>query len=73
MNTLSIIYSKTIYSKKILLICLGIFVVTLSISACSKSEEQLCIDKKSHLWDNKTNDKNANKAYWNAVAKCKNH
>ncbi|WP_321323921.1 hypothetical protein [Thiomicrorhabdus sp.] len=72
MNTLSILYSKTIHSKTKLLTWLCMFVVTFSISACGKSEEKLCIDKQSHLWDSKTNDKNANQAYWNAVAKCKN-
>ncbi|MDX1353120.1 MAG: hypothetical protein R3254_08910 [Thiomicrorhabdus sp.] len=49
----------------------GLFFTVLAISACGQSEEKACIDKQSHLWDNTTNDKNANKAYWNAVAKCK--
>ncbi|WP_029407796.1 hypothetical protein [Thiomicrorhabdus sp. Milos-T2] len=54
---------------------LGFLVATLSmgflLTGCEKSAEEKCIDQQSGLWDNKTNNKNANKAYWNAVAKCK--
>ncbi|GAB6069984.1 hypothetical protein JCM30760_10810 [Thiomicrorhabdus hydrogeniphila] len=66
MNFLS---SRYFYSRKIK--WLFILVASLFISACSESEEKKCIDKQSHLWDSKTNDKNANKAYWKAVEKCK--
>lgn len=48
-----------------------IILAAVSISACGKSEEKICIDKQSHLWDSNTNDKNANKAYWKAVKQCK--
>lgn len=41
------------------------------LSGCGQSAVDVCIEKQSHLWDNKTNDKNANKAYWDAVAKCR--
>jgi len=44
---------------------------SLLLSGCGKSAVDVCIDKQSHLWDSKTNDKNANKAYWDAVAKCR--
>jgi len=44
---------------------------SLLLSGCGKSAVDVCIDEQSHLWDNKTNDKNANKAYWDAVAKCR--
>ncbi|WEJ61778.1 hypothetical protein [Thiomicrorhabdus lithotrophica] len=44
---------------------------SLLLSGCEKSAVDVCIEKQSHLWDNKTNDKNANKAYWDAVAKCR--
>jgi len=44
---------------------------SLLMSGCEKSAVDVCIEKQSHLWDNKTNDKNANKAYWDAVAKCR--
>ncbi|WP_130537590.1 hypothetical protein [Thiomicrorhabdus indica] len=45
--------------------------VILALSACSNAEQQACLDKASKLWDNKTNDKNANQAYWQAVEACK--
>ncbi|MEA1987971.1 MAG: hypothetical protein U9N57_02025 [Pseudomonadota bacterium] len=44
---------------------------SLLLTGCGKSAVDACIDKQSHLWDSKTNDKNANKAYWDAVAKCR--
>jgi len=44
---------------------------SLLLGGCGKSAVDVCIDKQSHLWDSKTNDKNANKAYWDAVAKCR--
>lgn len=66
MNISSVIHPKT---NLITGVC--IVLIAVSITACSKTEEELCIDKQSHLWDNKTNDKSANKAYWDAVAKCK--
>lgn len=54
-----------------LLATLTMGVLLSSLSGCEKSAEEKCIDRQSGLWDNKTNNKNANKAYWNAVAKCK--
>ena len=46
-------------------------VLTLSMSGCSNPELQKCLDQASLLWDNTTNDKNANHAYWTAVDRCK--
>jgi len=66
MNFLS---SRYIYNRP--LQGLFIVIIALFISACGQSKEKACIDKQSHLWDSKTNDKNANKAYWKAVEKCK--
>lgn len=47
------------------------FMLVILLTGCENPAEKECIDKQSYLWDNKTNDKNANKAYWDAVAKCK--
>ncbi|BCN93646.1 hypothetical protein THMIRHAM_14310 [Thiomicrorhabdus immobilis] len=48
-----------------------LMMMSTALTGCEKSAVEKCIDKQSYLWDNKTNDKNANKAYWDAVAKCK--
>jgi len=62
----------TMMNHKIaLLTFITIISSSLLISGCGKSEVDICIDKQSHLWDNKTNDKSANKAYWDAVAQCR--
>jgi len=43
--------------------------VTLLLSACGKSETELCIDEQSHLWNTKANSREENKVYWDAVMK----
>ncbi len=64
---------KPFYRSKplILLILLSLFTSLLSLSACGKSEAERCIDKKSHLWNTKANTREENKAYWKAVAQCR--
>jgi len=60
-------------SKKYLkasLLCLLIPSMLL-LSACGKSEAELCIDKKSHLWNTQANSKEENQVYWNAVSQCR--
>lgn len=48
-----------------------VFALSVALSACSNPEQQACLDKASKLWDNTTNDKDANQAYWRAVEACK--
>ncbi|GEM_PF-1584539 len=64
---------KTVkFSSPLILIPLfALFSVTLLLSACGKSEAELCIDKQSHLWNAKANSREENKLYWNAVTQCK--
>lgn len=42
-----------------------------TLAGCSNPEQEKCLEQASQLWDNKTNDKNANQAYWTAVERCK--
>ncbi len=68
----SIQYS--LFSKFPKFITLSLFVLlsaSLLLSACGKSEAELCIDKQSHLWNTKANSREENKIYWDAVAQCK--
>ena len=59
-------------SKKILVFpLLALLSITLLLSACGKSEAELCVDKQSHLWDTKANTREENKIYWDAVTQCK--
>lgn len=43
---------------------------TLLLSACGPSPAQVCIEKKSSLWDSKAVSKADNQAYWDAVKLC---
>ena len=61
-------YTKTFNAMMLVTIAIT---SSLLLTGCGKSSVDVCIEKQSHLWDNKTNDKNANKAYWDAVAKCR--
>ncbi|MCF6254319.1 MAG: hypothetical protein L3J38_06170 [Thiomicrorhabdus sp.] len=58
-------------SPLIFIVLLTLFSGTLLLSACGKSETDLCIDKQSHLWNTKANSREENKIYWDAVTKCK--
>jgi len=64
-NALSTTHRRTALNISLLAI------LTFSLTACGKSDVEICIDKQSHLWDNSTNSAKANKTYWDAVAKCK--
>lgn len=48
-----------------------LFISSLVMTGCGNTEVDKCIEKQSYLWDNKTNNPNANKAYWSAVERCK--
>lgn len=43
----------------------------LLVSGCSNPEQEACLQNASRLWDNSTNDPDANQAYWKAVEACK--
>ncbi|QCU89848.1 hypothetical protein [Thiomicrorhabdus sediminis] len=48
-----------------------LFSSSIALSGCFKSDLKKCIDKQSYLWDNTQNPAHKNKAYWDAVAACK--
>ena len=63
------LFSK--FPKFLTLPLLALLSATLLLSACGKSEAELCIDKQSHIWNAKANSREENKTYWNAVTQCK--
>ena len=60
-----------ISSPLFLILLLALFSSMLLLSACGKSEAELCIDKQSHLWNSKAKSREENKRYWDAVTQCK--
>lgn len=51
-----------------------VFYVTtlLFLSGCGNASLDQCIETQSHLWDNnRSNDPQANKAYWKAIKQCR--
>ena len=60
-----------ISSPLFLILLLTLLSSALLLSACGKSEAELCIDKQSHLWNSKANSREENKTYWDAVTQCK--
>lgn len=42
-----------------------------ALVGCGNAELQECEDKASKLWDPKQNDSKKQKAYWDAIKKCK--
>lgn len=63
------LFSK--FPKFLTLSLLALLSATLLLSACGKSEADLCIDKQSHLWNTKAKSREENKVYWDAVTQCK--
>lgn len=59
------------FPKFLTLSLLALLSTTLLLSACVKSEAELCIDKQSHLWNSKAKSREENKVYWDAVTQCK--
>lgn len=41
------------------------------LSGCENAEMNQCKEKASKLWDPKEDDSKKQKAYWNAIKKCK--
>jgi hypothetical protein len=68
MNTL---HKLKISTPLTFILLLTLFSGILLLSACGKSEAELCIDKQSHLWNTKANSRDENKIYWDAVTQCK--
>lgn len=53
------------------LIAIALLPMVLCISACENAELKNCKKEASKLWDASQDDPKKNKAYWNAIERCK--
>lgn len=49
----------------------SLFIAFTMLSGCENAEMNQCKEKASKLWDPKEDDSKKQKAYWNAIKKCK--
>lgn len=64
---------NSIKTSFLFLLIPSLFVLS-TLSACGKSDAEICIDEKSHLWNaqvTQSKSKEENRAYWDAVSQCR--